>query len=240
MGKWGTVGQDFAASASAALVVTALTGNLSRWPSGQLDQVVTILFAVVSVVFLVKLVAAISATEPRKHYKFRRPRDHRPLDDAWVLGWLMRTCKLDASAAKTRMNSRIRKWMLRELDNCSSAVIFTRDLSWADPTDESLSRLARGGDLRIVSCTVSHSPSQRVELAQFRRMGAQVDHWKNEAPARFTIFKKDGKCRVAVALPDKKHHLIVVSEHVDDGLYRLAMGVLTAIDGPKVRGLPDD
>jgi len=235
--KWSTLAQDFGAVASSILVVAALTDNLRDWPSGRLNWSVSSLFTLIAVVYLVKLIAAIFVTEPRKTYSFRRPKEHRILDDVWAVGCLVKALKLDAAAAKRRMDLKIRKWMLRELNNSSTATIFTRDLSWAEPTDEPLVRLARGGSLRIVSCAVSHSPSAQAELSKFELIGATVDHWKIDAPARFSVFEKDGRQKVAVALPDKRRHLIAVSDDKEDGLFRLAMGVVSAIDGPKVRGI---
>lgn len=237
MRKWSAIAQDFAGAASAVLVVTALTSNLNKWPTDKLDRSVVILFAAIAAIFLVKMAVVILATEPRRHYRFRRPKPHRLLDDIWGIGRVVKWVGLDAPSAKARMDENIRKWMLRELGYASSAVIFTRDLSWARVDDEVMVALAKRGDLRIISCAISHGSDQLADLKRFVDLGARVDHWKVEAPARFTLFKREGNCKVAVALPDKKQHLIVVTDDPEDGLFRLAMGVVSAIDGAKVRSI---
>ena len=237
MKHWATIGQDFAGSASAVLVVTTLTSNLQELPDEGMDTAVATLFGLIAITFLIKLGFALFTTDPRQLYKFRRPKDHRVFDSVVAIGAVLAFFKLDAASAKARMEAKIRKWMLRELSTTSSATIFTHDLSWAKPTDEPLVRLSGQGLLRIVSCTDRHSPSQLDDLRAFKTIGAKIDHWKIDAPARFTIFRKDGETKVAVALPDKRHHRIIVADREVDGLLRLALGVEKAIDGAKVKDL---
>lgn len=146
--------------------------------------------------------------------------------------------KLEKKVSDTE--GKIRNWMLQQLAASSSATIFTRDLSWAEPSDSVFDMSDK--NFRIVAC-IADRPSE-VQIEHLRAMGktkgSAVYLLQVDTKARFTWFTTGTNEYVAVALPQGRRHVIRTTDNPKDPAYRLARAVLDAAQKPKMRLVPID